>query len=69
MFIGSDLTGRSCFFGDPVSMNEQESTITFWHCGMAACTLARTDTGARVGVHPNRKIGPVMDLDAGRVTR
>ena len=62
MFIGSDLTGRSCFFGDPVSMNEQESTITFWHCGMAACDLARKDTGAQVGVHPNRKIGPVMDF-------
>ena len=41
MFIGSDLTGRSCFFGDPVSMNEAEGTITFWHCGMAACDLAR----------------------------
>ena len=35
---------------------------TSWHCGMAACTLARKDTGARVGVHPNRKIGPVMDF-------
>ena len=29
---------------------------------MAACTLARKDTGAQVGVHPNRKIGPVMDF-------
>lgn len=62
MFIGSDLTSRSCFFGDPVSMNEKEGTITFWHCGMAACDLARKDTGAQVGVHPNRKIGPVMDF-------
>ena len=32
------------------------------HCGMAACDLARKDTGAQVGVHPNRKIGPVMDF-------
>ena len=62
MFIGSDLTSRSCFFGDPVSMNEKDGTITFWHCGMAACDLARKDTGAQVGVHPNRKIGPVMDF-------
>ena len=46
MFIGSDLPSRSCFFGDPVSMNEKEGTITFWHCGMAACDLARKDTGA-----------------------
>jgi len=29
---------------------------------MAACDLARKDTGAQVGVHPNRKIGPVMDF-------
>ena len=43
-------------------MDEKESSITFWHCGMAACDLARCDTGAKVGVHPNRKIGPVMDF-------
>lgn len=62
MYIGSQLTGRATFFGDPVSLDEQEGTITFWHCGMAACSLARKDTGAVVGVHPNRKIGPVMDF-------
>ena len=28
----------------------------------AACSLARKDTGAAVGVHPNRKIGPAMDF-------
>lgn len=62
MYIGTQLTGNATFFGDPVSMDEEEGTITFWHCGMAACTLARQDTGAQVGVHPNRKIGPVMDF-------
>ena len=62
MYIGTQMTDKATFFGDPVSMDETEGTITFWHCGMAACTLARTDTGARVGVHPNRKIGPVMDF-------
>lgn len=62
MFIGSRLTGTACFFGDPVSLDERENSITFWHCGMAACGLARKDTGAQVGVHPNRKIGPVMDF-------
>lgn len=49
MFIGSRLTGRPCFFGDPVSLDERENTITYWHCGMAACNLARRDTSARVG--------------------
>lgn len=62
MFIGSQLTGGATFFGDPVSMDEKEGSITYWHCGMAACSLARKDTGAEVGVHPNRKIGPVMDF-------
>ena len=62
MWIGKELSGESCFFGDPVSLDEKENTLTFWHCGMAACSLARKDTGACVGVHPNRKIGPVMDF-------
>lgn len=62
MYIGEKLTGKATFFGDPVSLDEKEGTITFWHCGMAACSLARKDTGAQVGLHPNRKLGPVMDF-------
>lgn len=62
MYVGEKLTGKATFFGDPVSMDEAEGTVTFWHCGMAACTLARKDTGATVGLHPNRKLGPVMDF-------
>lgn len=62
MYIGTQFTGTSSFFGDPVAMDENEGSITYWHCGMAACNLARKDTGACVGVHPNRKIGPVMDF-------
>lgn len=62
MWIGMQLSGEPVFFGDPVSLDEAENSITFWHCGAAACSLARKDTGARVGVHPNRKIGPAMDF-------
>ena len=62
MWIGMKLSSSPVFFGDPVSLNEEENTLTFWHCGTAACTLARKDTGAVVGVHPNRKIGPAMDF-------
>ncbi len=62
MFIANRLSEESVFFGDPVAMDEKEGTITYWHCGMAACNLAHCDTGAVVGVHPNRKIGPVMDF-------
>lgn len=62
MWIGMQLSGEPTFFGDPVSLDEGDNSITFWHCGAAACTLARKDTGACVGVHPNRKIGPAMDF-------
>lgn len=62
MWIGMQLSAQPVFFGDPVSLDEGENTLTFWHCGAAACSLARKDTGAVVGVHPNRKIGPAMDF-------
>ncbi len=61
MYIASELTSSPTFFGDPVSLDEDENTITFWHCGMAACSLARGNN-AEVGVHPNRKIGPTMEF-------
>ena len=62
MWLGMQLSGEPVFFGDPVSLDEGENTVTFWHCGAAACSLARRDTGAEVGVHPNRKIGPAMNF-------
>jgi L-fucose isomerase-like protein len=62
MWMGMHISGEPVFFGDPVSLDEGENTLTFWHCGAAACSLARKDTGATVGVHPNRKIGPAMDF-------
>ena len=62
MYLGQQLTGAAAFFGDPVAIDEQENTLTFWHCGMAACSLAKEDTGAAIGVHPNRKIGPTMEF-------
>lgn len=62
MYLGAKLTNQPVFFGDPVSMDEEENTITYWHCGTAACSLAREDTGALIGVHPNRKIGPTMEF-------
>ena len=61
MYVAQKLTHKAVFFGDPVSLNEEENTITYWHCGMAACSLANASK-ANIGVHPNRKIGPVMDF-------
>ena len=62
MYMGEFLTQRPTFFGDPVSMDSKENTVTFWHCGTAACSLARKDTGAQAGVHCNRKIGPTLEF-------
>lgn len=62
MYIGMQLSGGPVFFGDPASLDEKENTVTFWHCGTAACSLAREDTGSRVGVHCNRKIGPTLNF-------
>ena len=64
MCIAQQLTGEAAFFGDPVALSEGENTLTFWHCGMASCSLARSEEGAAVGVHPNRKIGPTMEFGA-----
>ena len=62
MYVGVNLSDAPVFFGDPVSLNEVDNTITFWHCGTAACSLARPDKGATMGVHPNRQIGPTMEF-------
>lgn len=62
MLIGINLSKGSVFFGDPVSLDKNENTVTFWHCGTAACSLAHPSKGAEVGVHPNRKIGPTMEF-------
>lgn len=62
MYLGQQFTETPTYLGDPVSINEEENTITFWHCGTSACSLARMDTGALTGVHPNRKIGPTMEF-------
>ncbi|MDR1155683.1 MAG: hypothetical protein LBL04_13335 [Bacteroidales bacterium] len=70
MFIGSALTVGATYFGDPVAIDERCSGIVFWHCGAGATSLARKAEGARLGVHPNRKIGPTMEfgLRSGAVT-
>ncbi len=62
MYLCMELTGLPAFFGDPVSVDEAENTVTFWHCGMAPCSLAREDTGAVIGEHCNRHIGPTLEF-------
>jgi len=70
MFIGSELTGGAAYLGDPVAIDKSCDGIVFWHCGAGATSLAREKEGAKLGVHPNRKIGPTMEfgLKSGEVT-
>lgn len=60
MFIGNKLSDKQLFFGDPVHIDENENLIYFWHCGMGACSLSNSKE--KVGVHPNRKMGPTMEF-------
>lgn len=62
MYMAQYLTKKAVFFGDPVSVDENENSLTFWHCGMAPCSLAREDSGACAGLHCNRKIGPTLEF-------
>jgi L-fucose isomerase-like protein len=70
MFIGSELTEGPTYLGDPVAVDESCDGIVFWHCGAGATSLASKKEGPKLGVHPNRKIGPTMEfgLKAGSVT-
>ena len=62
VYLAMRAAGAPAFFGDPVSLDEGENTLTFWHCGMAACSLARQEPGACADIHCNRKIGPTMEF-------
>lgn len=47
VFICSYLSKIPAFFGDPVTMDEEYNSVTYWHCGMAPTSLAREDTRHR----------------------
>ncbi|HEX6923472.1 MAG TPA: hypothetical protein VF149_06570 [Bacillales bacterium] len=70
MYMLQELGGSAPYLGDMVHLNEENNSVTFWHCGAAAYSLANPKTGAKAGVHPNRKLGFAMDfgLKAGEVT-
>ncbi|MFD1387034.1 hypothetical protein [Oceanobacillus sp. FSL W7-1293] len=71
MSILQQLSGGSApYLGDMVHVNEESNSVVFWHCGAGAYSLANPKTGARPGVHPNRKLGFTMEfgLKPGKVT-
>lgn len=61
--------GGTAYFADPVQVEEDKNTITFWHCGFGAPSLA-SSLPVPMGTHPNRKVGPTMEFAVrpGRVT-
>jgi L-fucose isomerase-like protein len=70
MYILQALSGEIPYLGDMVHLNEDNNSVTFWHDGSGAYSLANPKTGAKPGVHPNRKLGLTMEfgLKPGRVT-
>ncbi len=70
MFMLSNLTGTPSYFGDPVAIDNDMNALIFWHCGHGAPSLANPEQGPQMGVHPNRRLAPVMQYSAkaGRVT-
>ncbi|WP_461215914.1 hypothetical protein [Lacticaseibacillus sp. GG6-2] len=71
MYILQELSnGNAPYLGDVVNFIPEENAIVMWHCGFAPFSLANQRTGAKAGIHPNRKIGLAMDfgLKPGQVT-
>lgn len=70
MYILQELGRGAPYLGDMVHLNEDNNSVTFWHDGSGAYSLANPKTGARPGVHPNRKLGLTMEfgLKPGQVT-
>ncbi len=50
------FSGQPPFLADLVATDRQRDSITLWHCGNAAYSLAADPTERRAGVHANRKM-------------
>jgi L-fucose isomerase-like protein len=50
------LSGQPPFLADLVAMDKERDTVTLWHCGNAAYSLAAEPDNRRAGVHANRKM-------------
>jgi len=63
MYMLAKLSNQPAFLGDLVHLDDKLNTLTFWHCGAGAPSLAGR-SGAKAGVHPNRKIGISLEMEA-----
>ena len=51
------LSGKPPLMADVVAMDDSNDTLTLWHCGNAAVSLARNGAEPIMAGHCNRKIG------------
>lgn len=52
MLMEHYLTGKPVFVTDMIDMNEEASTLTYWHCGNAAPSLFDVSDGVDIRNHP-----------------
>lgn len=50
------FSGQPPFLADLVAADKERDTITLWHCGNAAFSLAADEDNRKAGVHANRKM-------------
>lgn len=64
------LAKTAPFFADLISLDNNKDTIKIWHCGSAACSLAKKKEDIKVSTHYVRKAGITVEfpLKTGPVT-
>lgn len=50
--IQRTLTGLPTFVTDMINIDEEENTLTYWHCGNAAISLMDPEDGISINNHP-----------------
>lgn len=68
--VQNTLTNTPTFITDLINIDENENTVTFWHCGNAAPSLHNIDDGVTMCDHPLLGQGTAFwcSLKAGPVT-
>jgi len=68
--VQSYLTGLPTFITDMININEDENTLTYWHCGNAAYSLMNKDYDVSINNHPLAGQGVALygSLKTGKVT-
>ncbi|MCK9479119.1 MAG: fucose isomerase [Firmicutes bacterium] len=70
MLIQNYLTNDFVFMSDLINIDEEENTVTLWHCGQAACKLKAPEAPISMNNHPLAGQGTAFytTLKSGSVT-